>query len=393
MPNPDGTPTLSEQINALNPDADPNKSYVQAGDTGGYLDGYGITIGPGSSITPEQRDQYLSSARAAGASDDWINNFLSENPNDYQRLTNAFLQEQNNVPAGQGVDQQTLTNTGSPTTLGTPGGGGGGGTLVPQGTNNGAAAAQSQMDALLAAIKGINTGPDVSASQLPDPGSLPVITVPGQDLGPSIDSTLQEEMAGSDPLGLKNYISSLLQNTAGGGINSQRLQSRLEGARENLTSGETAALSDLRGVLADRGLLGTPGSPQGPESDATTRALLPVEQSYLGNVRQAYQDESTAADQMQLQAIQAATGWSADEAQQRLAAADAAGNRQQMLADIAAKSLEDNMAWNEFIANFGLNREQVQEQIQSGRIDQLLPMIQLFISLANSARGGFIGNQ
>lgn len=101
--------TPSEIINEQNPNADPSKPYVQAGDTGGYLDGVGVTVGQGSSITPAQAQAHIAAAKAYGLSDAQINSFLAANPNDTHRLIEAFADD--GKPKGSG------------------GGGGGGGGL------------------------------------------------------------------------------------------------------------------------------------------------------------------------------------------------------------------------------------------------------------------------
>lgn len=80
----------SQEINAKNPNADPDKPYVQAGDTGGYLAGKGITIGEGRSITPQEAEAQKAAARAAGLSEAEIQDFLARNPGDTNRIQEAF---------------------------------------------------------------------------------------------------------------------------------------------------------------------------------------------------------------------------------------------------------------------------------------------------------------
>lgn len=300
----------------------------------------------------------------------------------FQEFEDQYTRRGMSQRTGQGPDSGDILGT-STSTSNNPG---------TYANNNGFQASSQQLDSLISAIQGIaSSDPDISASQVPMPNELPTIEVQGQDLSPSIDQTLQELMGGNnDPLNLQDKLSALLDRTAGGGINSERLQSRLEGARENLTAGETAALSDLRGVLADRGLISTPGSPEGAELESTQRAFLPLQREYLSNVRQSYQDESQLADEQELNALQQATGWSRDQAASRLAAVGTAQDRQKMFADIAARNLEDNMAWNQFLAQFGLDREKTAAAIKQGKIDAIMPAIQMFLALVNRSAGGYI---
>lgn len=271
------------------------------------------------------------------------------------------------------------------------GGPGGGPSQIdnyPRGTDP--AATQRMLDELLANIRNTNQQPDVDVSQI-DPGEFPVFEVPGENLSPAIDDVLLDLMEGSDPFGLTERIQGLLDRTEGGGINSERLFQRQEAARENLTRGEMAATADLRGILADRGLLSSPGVPQGMEVDATTRALEPLHRSYLAELRGAFLDESEAADGAESEALQIATGWSKDQVDRRLSAANTAQERQQMMSSIALEVLDKNMTWNKFLAEFGLEREMVQEQIRQGRIDAIMPYVQMFTALVNQSRGGYIG--
>lgn len=83
------TGTASSKINIQNPTADPNKPFVQAGDTGGYLLGTGVTIGPGRSTTPEQA-QALYQAGVAKYGQAAVDDFLARNPNDYTRIDSAL---------------------------------------------------------------------------------------------------------------------------------------------------------------------------------------------------------------------------------------------------------------------------------------------------------------
>lgn len=90
---PEKKKTRSQEINEQNPDADPSKPYVQAGDTGGYLDGVGVTLGEGTSITAGDRDRYLQDARNVGLSDSTVQDFLKRNPGDYNRIVEAYADD------------------------------------------------------------------------------------------------------------------------------------------------------------------------------------------------------------------------------------------------------------------------------------------------------------
>jgi hypothetical protein len=46
--------------------------------------------------------------------------------------------------------------------------------------------------------------------------------------------------------------------------------------------------------------------------------------------------------------------------------------RQQVLGDIALRSLDQNRLWNQFLAQYGLDRDKVQWDMQHGNTDQYL---------------------
>ena len=242
------------------------------------------------------------------------------------------------------------------------------------------------------ALQRMNDQPDVDVSQI-DPGAFPHFTVPGEAMGPAIDDTLLDLMEGEDPFGLTTIIQNRLADSAGGGVNSARLQNRLEAARENLSRGQAAALADLRAVLADRGLISQPGVPQGMELDATVRAFEPLQRSYLENVRGIEFDESVRADERETETLQIATGWTRDQVNRRLAAAQTAQERQRMMSEIALNVLDRNITWNKFLAEFGLEREKVAEQMRQGRMNAIAPILSMFTALVSQSRGGFIGRE
>jgi hypothetical protein len=97
-------PTLTEIINSYNPDANPDMPYVQGGDTGGWLDGVGETLGPGSSITKAQAQNYYNDALKQFSKGD-VDDFLARNKNDYNRIVEALKSEWGGAGAGLSREQ------------------------------------------------------------------------------------------------------------------------------------------------------------------------------------------------------------------------------------------------------------------------------------------------
>ena len=88
-------------------------------------------------------------------------------------------------------------------------------------------------------------------------------------------------------------------------------------------------------------------------------------------------------------AMSLATGLSQEQSRNLLATAETVTARQQMLSDVALQSLDRNMAWNQFLAQYGLDRARVFEEIQNGRIGALLPLLQMYLTAATATSQGY----
>ena len=240
---------------------------------------------------------------------------------------------------------------------------------------------------------------------------------------------------------LTETLSRLLAEDRPSSIDPDRLRAEREGRRTERVGAASDAMAMFEGrlresglaSLADRGLISLPGVLQGEDvgmqgriGEAVGREFAPVlsdlfaEESRLAEegefgiadlqLREQTQDDQRllaaaniaagfSRDQAErqaqedtslLSAVSLATGYSKDRAAQLLAAVTAGGNRQEMLADIALKTLEQNRLWNQFMAEFSLDREALLHEIRSGQMDQVMMTIQQFISLLAQSRGGFI---
>ena len=99
---------------------------------------------------------------------------------------------------------------------------------------------------------------------------------------------------------------------------------------------------------------------------------------------------SAARQAMDQTALSAATGMSQLEASNLLSAIGLGTQRQQVLSDIALRSLDQNITWNQFLSENGMSRDTVLEQLRKGRIDQLQPIMELFISFLDKSRSGMV---
>lgn len=215
----------------------------------------------------------------------------------------------------------------------------------------------------------------------------------GQDpMSQLIDSGIAGliEGQGQTPLGsdLVTTIKNILAQ--GGRLNPDTMNSRLESAREVENKAYRAQLADARGSLADRGLLSEPGQPSGVEGGTIRRITEGLAPEYARNVRDIYTDEATRSDDRLIQSLTIATGLAKDQAANLLAATGQGTDRQKALADIALKSLDQNMQWNKFLASYGLTRDQVLLSIEQGRYDAILPLLAIFEQSLGVSSGGYV---
>lgn len=88
-------------------------------------------------------------------------------------------------------------------------------------------------------------------------------------------------------------------------------------------------------------------------------------------------------------AMSLATGMSEEQSRNILATAATVTARQQMLGDLAIQSLDRNMAWNQFLANYGLDRAKTLDAMQTGRIQAIAPMLEMYMRAVQQAGVGY----
>lgn len=210
------------------------------------------------------------------------------------------------------------------------------------------------------------------------------------DIEDAIRKMLQNGGSTGSPLStaLNKQLIDLLNN--GGGLNTDRLNQRLSAARSAEATANAAQINDARDALAANGTLSEPGTPQGALSTAVDRITRAIAPQYASTVSGIYTDESQQADARLTSAISAATGLDENQASNILSAVGTGTQRQVALAQIALNSLANNQQWNEFLATYGLNRDQVMAEIQNGNLSSIATLLQIFMQGAGTSAGGFI---
>ena len=177
---------------------------------------------------------------------------------------------------------------------------------------------------------------------------------------------------------------------SGGALPDKLKAQRFEAIREPIERGRRAQLRNVRAELANRGQLGYGREPSALEQGALSR----IEERLAPIWATALQQAGLAQQEGTERRFEQALGLSAQEtAAQRQAMLSALGGgtqRQAMLSDTAIRSLEQNRLWNEFLATFGLERDQAIEAIRMGRLNQLSPYLNMFMRLLETARGGYV---
>ena len=207
----------------------------------------------------------------------------------------------------------------------------------------------------------------------------------------------------------------------------QRRAMELESARTPLDALRRAQLAQGQGALASRGLLG-----QGPELDYMERVetrLAPMyaqagqqialqekqaaDQRYrealTGLAQQAAYQRQSADQQMQTaqqlqtnialdqarrqdarlqQAIQESSGLTLQQSRNMVDTINAINGIQEMRTSAALSVLDRNMEWNKFLAEFGLERDQVIETIDQGRFAEIMPLLQAYMDAVKVAAAG-----
>jgi hypothetical protein len=175
-----------------------------------------------------------------------------------------------------------------------------------------------------------------------------------------------------------------------GGLDAQAMR-RFESARELEGKARRTMLNESRAELADRGLLGEPGMPAGTEANVIRRINEQLAPEFARSLRDIYSDLDAQSNQRTVAALSAATGLATAQANTLLQSLGAGTDRQQALATIALKTLEQDAQWNQFLAEFGLKRDQVIAALENQDYAMIKSLIDAFQTFASLSKGGYVG--
>lgn len=309
--------------------------------------------------------------------------------------------------------------------------------------------ATTNQDSTMALLKAIISGGGTSPSENQTEASLRSTADSANGLTPEQQQTydqLQHIVSAGGATPQETSLLSTLQGIIdrGGALPQSILDAQLESAREAENTAYQSQYKTAEADLANRGLVSTPGAPQGQEASAIDRISEAIAPQYAGAVRDINTNAQTLAEQRlqnaigtsagitgtQANALQQAlssmegigatgsnakaqalstltglgesqqntvtsalsslTGLSTSEASQYLSTLGQGTQRQSALASIALQSLSQNMQWNEFLAQYGLNADQLMYTIQQGNASSIMPMLQLFVQLFGQGSAGSV---
>ena len=215
----------------------------------------------------------------------------------------------------------------------------------------------------------------------------------GGNLFGSVDQYMSGQAGGSSEGGagggqsITELMSTLKGLFPGGAFNQDIVNRRTEGARENLERFGRSRSASNRAQLAERGLLGS-----GPEVTAQNRVEQDIADRYSGATRDIYADESEAADRRMTSALSMAAGLSESDANRLVDWFRASTERGLGEGGLALGHTRASNEYNLGLGQFGIDRDKLAWMVKSGRIDQLIKILELQARGADTSALGKAAN-
>lgn len=230
-----------------------------------------------------------------------------------------------------------------------------------------------------------------SSTATPTAPQRNVIQIGGDPQSQLIDAGLADLIKRGGATDSTSGLMKQLQDIISKGGITRDSEMDLNRARDEEARAFTGQTEDARSALASRGVASTPGVAQGGEISAIKRITESLAPTYADTVAGIETHAADTKNSTLLSSLQMATGLSAQESNNLLGALGGGTQRQTALSQIALQSLEQDDQWNEFVANYGLNKDQVAAQIKNGNIQSLIPLLTAFLQSASQGAQGFIG--
>jgi Predicted membrane protein len=214
---------------------------------------------------------------------------------------------------------------------------------------------------------------------------------------------------------IMDWLSGIINS--GGNFNQGAVNQRLDAARGGLERQRRSMLDTDRALMADRGLLSSPGHASGAEASNVARISQDIGDSFSNQLNGIYADEADRADSRLVEALKMATGLSEEDARNAVQYAGIASNERlgherngndfflgNRNADLGFLNADNNFtlgqgqlalgnqnsqnAWNQFVAQHGLDQDRFAYDQQHGGVDQLIALIHELMNGAGVSAGG-----
>ena len=189
--------------------------------------------------------------------------------------------------------------------------------------------------------------------------------------GPNVTPLNLRGILGGAGSGITDWMNTGLQDlfkTSMESINKPMGSAQFESLRQPIDKARRTALNAVRGELANRGTL----MGGGDYTNAIGRIESDLAPDFASAVQRASAENVAGARGSALGALQG-------------------GNQNRAIrGDLALRQLDQNRQWNQFLADFGLRREQVLELLSQGRVDQLLQYYDIWQKGIDTAAEGQI---
>ena len=215
--------------------------------------------------------------------------------------------------------------------------------------------------------------------------------------------------AAETPFGgqIQDELSNIMANRGYLEPDPQQQAMEFEQLRTPIDAMRRAQLAQGQATMADRNILGS-----GAEVDFLERlesslapaysaagqqlALSRMEEAdtrYMAALAQGQSMAQAQADRREsrlLPALSLATGMAEQSASNMLNSVQTWTDRQAMLADVAMRNLDQNVNWSQFLANYGLQRDQILEMVRTGRLDALAQALNNNLAGLQTISQGFV---
>lgn len=164
-----------------------------------------------------------------------------------------------------------------------------------------------------------------------------------------------------------------------------------ESVRETVDRSRKGQLAQIRGELADRGLISEPGHAQGPEMTSYGNLEDSLGGQYATLLRQLGNDQFNSQNQTLSTMGSLLNGQNSTTAGLYGSAGNLANGMTNSQVQLQLGLLSNNREWNQFLAQLGLDRDTLTNQINQGNADQALKLIQAFNANSSNANAGYQG--